>query len=141
MKRSFSPSLPIEFDSILDPSRRKPRFAGSQPISTIVRFIYIYTPSGYGIWGCRGASQLTNRFHAGEMRSGSSLKIRRMRRRRRGWKREREKEGKCFNRRTTTIATTTTTTIARWLFRAAREDKKVERIDWLREDYQRDYLN
>lgn len=54
---------------------------------------------------------------------------------------EREKEGKCFNRRTTSIATTTTTTIARWLFRAAREDKKVERIDWLREDYQRDYLN
>lgn len=41
--------------------------------------------------GGRGASQLTNRFHAGEMRSGSSLKIRRMRRRRRGWKRERRK--------------------------------------------------
>lgn len=55
-----------------------------------------------------------------------------------GWKRE--KEGKCFNRRTTTTITTTTT-IVRWLFRAAREDKKVERIDWLREDYHRDYLN
>lgn len=40
--------------------------------------------------GGRGASQVTNRFHTGEMRSGSSLKIRRMRRRRRGWKRERE---------------------------------------------------